>query len=57
MAEFDALFAEAVQGVARPERARLRLDLVFNPDNAARAADTPTCASTPEASRTGPRPG
>ncbi|MFD8533615.1 hypothetical protein ACFV0L_40010 [Streptosporangium canum] len=28
-----------MQGVARPERARLRLDLVFSPDNAARAAE------------------
>ncbi|WP_197093419.1 hypothetical protein [Nonomuraea sp. SBT364] len=39
VAEFDALFAEAVQGVARPDRTRLRLDLVFSPGNAARAAE------------------
>ncbi|WP_090764550.1 hypothetical protein [Nonomuraea maritima] len=39
IAEFDALFADAVWGVARPERVRLRLDLAFSPDNAARAAD------------------
>ncbi|MFI9595435.1 hypothetical protein [Nonomuraea sp. NPDC052265] len=39
VAEFDALFAEAVQGVARPEHTRLRLELVFGPDNAARAAE------------------
>ncbi|TDD19680.1 hypothetical protein [Nonomuraea diastatica] len=38
VAEFDALFAEAVQALARPERTRLLLDLVFGPDNAARAA-------------------
>jgi hypothetical protein len=39
VAEFDALFAEAVQGVARPEHTWLRLELVFSPDNAARAAE------------------
>jgi hypothetical protein len=39
VAEFDALFADAVQGLARPERTRLRLDLAFSPDNAARAAE------------------
>ncbi|MGV9772454.1 hypothetical protein [Streptosporangium sp. NPDC003464] len=39
VAEFDALFADAVQGVARPERTRLRLELVFSPDNAARTAE------------------
>ncbi|MGV9386459.1 hypothetical protein ACWDRB_62400 [Nonomuraea sp. NPDC003707] len=39
VAEFDALFAEAVQGVARLEHTRLRLELVFSPDNAARAAN------------------
>ncbi|WP_049563987.1 hypothetical protein [Nonomuraea sp. SBT364] len=39
VAEFDALFADAVQELARPERTRLRLDLVFSPDNAARAAE------------------
>ncbi|NUP38979.1 MAG: hypothetical protein HOY76_18670, partial [Streptomyces sp.] len=39
VAEFDDLFADAVQGVARPERTRLRLDLVFSPDNAARTAE------------------
>ncbi|MBB5784504.1 hypothetical protein [Nonomuraea jabiensis] len=37
-AEFDALFAGAVQAVHRPGRTRLRLDLLFAPDNAARAA-------------------
>ncbi|MEU1879639.1 hypothetical protein ABZ470_20190 [Streptosporangium sp. NPDC020072] len=39
VAEFDALFAEAVQDVARPEHTRLRLELVFGPGNAARAAE------------------
>ncbi|WP_326631783.1 hypothetical protein OIE67_44225 [Nonomuraea fuscirosea] len=39
VAEFDALFAEAVQAVQRPERTRLRLELVFSPDHAARAAE------------------
>ncbi|HEX4812857.1 MAG TPA: hypothetical protein VFV66_08915 [Nonomuraea sp.] len=39
VAEFDALFTDAVQGLARPERTRLRLDLVFSPDNAALAAE------------------
>ncbi|MEU1387977.1 MULTISPECIES: hypothetical protein [unclassified Nonomuraea] len=39
VAEFDALFADAVRGVARPERTRLRLDLVLSPDHAARAAE------------------
>jgi hypothetical protein len=39
VAEFDALFAEAVRGVARPERTRLRLELVFSPEGAARAAE------------------
>ncbi|MFF4771456.1 hypothetical protein ACFY05_01205 [Microtetraspora fusca] len=39
VAEFDALFAEAVQAITRPERTRLRLELVFGPDNAARAAE------------------
>ncbi|MFF4414457.1 hypothetical protein ACFYY8_18170 [Streptosporangium sp. NPDC001559] len=39
VAEFDALFADAVRGVARPEHTRLRLDLAFSPDNAARAAE------------------
>ena len=39
VAEFDALFADAVRGVARPEHTRLRLELVFSPDNAARAAE------------------
>ncbi len=37
-AEFDALFAEAVQAVHRPGRTRLLLDLLFAPDNAARAS-------------------
>jgi hypothetical protein len=39
VAEFDALFAEAVQGTTRPEPARLRLDLIFTAENAARAAE------------------
>jgi hypothetical protein len=39
VAGFDALFADAVQGLTRPERTRLRLDLVFSPDNATRAAE------------------
>ncbi|GGO82865.1 hypothetical protein [Nonomuraea cavernae] len=39
VAEFDALFADALRGVARPEHTRLRLDLAFSPDNAARAAE------------------
>ncbi|NUW29965.1 hypothetical protein HTZ77_00740 [Nonomuraea sp. SMC257] len=39
VAEFDALFAEAVQVVQRPEETRLRLELVFSPDNAARVAE------------------
>ncbi|MFI7617859.1 hypothetical protein ACIBP6_42235 [Nonomuraea terrae] len=37
VAEFDALFAEVVLTVQRPERERLRLALVLTPDNAARA--------------------
>ncbi|MGW4961691.1 hypothetical protein ACWEPL_31115 [Nonomuraea sp. NPDC004186] len=39
VAEFDALFAEAVQALSRPEHTRLRLELVFTPDNAAHAAE------------------
>ncbi|MFB4269653.1 hypothetical protein [Nonomuraea sp. GTA35] len=39
VAEFDALFADAVQDLARPERTRLRLELVFSPEHAARAAE------------------
>ncbi|MGW0804438.1 hypothetical protein [Nonomuraea sp. NPDC002799] len=39
VAEFDALFAEAVQALSRPDRTRLRLELVVSPDNAARAAE------------------
>ncbi|WP_329081264.1 MULTISPECIES: hypothetical protein [unclassified Streptosporangium] len=39
VAEFDALFAEAVQAVTRPQRTRLRLELVFSPEHAARAAE------------------
>ncbi|MFF0312157.1 hypothetical protein ACFYSC_32370 [Streptosporangium sp. NPDC004379] len=39
VAEFDALFTETVQGVTRPEHTRLRLELVFSRDNAARAAE------------------
>ncbi|MFE0155790.1 hypothetical protein ACFWY5_52260 [Nonomuraea sp. NPDC059007] len=38
-AEFDALFAEAVQTVLRPGRELLRLELVFSPEHAARAAE------------------
>jgi hypothetical protein len=36
VAEFDALFAEAVRAVARPDRTRLRLEL--DGESAARAA-------------------
>ncbi|MFF0246998.1 hypothetical protein ACWEU6_13655 [Streptosporangium sandarakinum] len=39
VAEFDALFTDAVRGAARPEPTRLRLELVFSPGNAARAAE------------------
>ncbi|MCK2218244.1 hypothetical protein MF672_031300 [Actinomadura sp. ATCC 31491] len=39
VAEFDALFADAVQAVQHPEQTRLRLELVFSPENAARAAE------------------
>ncbi|MEU4232842.1 hypothetical protein AB0F17_51855 [Nonomuraea sp. NPDC026600] len=39
VAEFDALFADAVQALTRPERARLHLELVFSPEHAARAAE------------------
>jgi hypothetical protein len=39
VAEFDALFADALQAVVRPEPTRLRLELVFSPGNAARAAE------------------
>jgi hypothetical protein len=39
VAEFDGLFAEAVQALSRPDEARLRLELVFSPQNAARAAE------------------
>ncbi|MEN3540115.1 hypothetical protein AAH991_33740 [Microbispora sp. ZYX-F-249] len=38
LAEFDALFAEAVRAVRREERERLRLELVPAPEHAARAA-------------------
>jgi hypothetical protein len=38
-AEFEALFAEAVRGAARPDRTRLRWNLVFDPATAARAAE------------------
>ncbi|TDD10987.1 hypothetical protein E1292_06305 [Nonomuraea deserti] len=38
LAEFDTLFADAVRSVARPDRTRLRLDLVLSPGNASRAA-------------------
>ncbi|MEU8386341.1 hypothetical protein [Streptosporangium sp. NPDC048865] len=39
LAEFDALFADAVRAVARPEQTRLRLELVLGPEHAARAAE------------------
>jgi hypothetical protein len=39
VAEFDALFADAVQALARPEPTRLRLELVFSPEHAAWAAE------------------
>ncbi|GAB3136620.1 hypothetical protein [Microbispora hainanensis] len=39
VAEFDALFAEAVQAVRRPGREVLRLELAFSPEHAARAAE------------------
>jgi hypothetical protein len=39
VAEFDGLFTGAVRAVARPEPTRLRLELTFSPDNAARAAE------------------
>ncbi|WP_327045712.1 hypothetical protein OG320_29175 [Microbispora sp. NBC_01189] len=39
VAEFDALFAETVRAVRREERARLRLELRFSPEHAARAAE------------------
>ncbi|GAA5075505.1 hypothetical protein HNP84_005980 [Thermocatellispora tengchongensis] len=39
VAEFDALFADAVQTVVRLAPTRLRLELVFGPEHAARAAE------------------
>ncbi len=39
LAEFDRLLTETVQAVTRPARDRLRLDLAFSPQNAARTAD------------------
>jgi hypothetical protein len=39
VAEFDALFASAVQGVTRPDRTRLRWELEFSPEVAAQAAE------------------
>lgn len=39
VAEFDALFTDAVRTVTRPERTRLRLDLAFHPEHAGRAAE------------------
>ncbi|MFC5828016.1 hypothetical protein [Nonomuraea insulae] len=39
VAEFDALFADAVQAVVRPEPTRLRLELVCSPEHAAQAAE------------------
>lgn len=36
--EFGGLFGEAVTSVSRPEPDRLRLDLVFSPETAARTA-------------------
>lgn len=38
VAEFDALFADAVQEVSRPDRTRLRWALEFTPETAERAA-------------------
>ncbi|MGV9306250.1 hypothetical protein [Nonomuraea sp. NPDC003727] len=42
VAEFDALFADAVQRVERPGRERLLLELAFTSGNAARAAELAT---------------
>ncbi|MET8340771.1 hypothetical protein ABZV14_38645 [Streptosporangium canum] len=39
VAEFDALFADAVQALERPDRTRLRLELAVSPEHAARAAE------------------
>jgi hypothetical protein len=39
VAEFDAFFADAVRAIERPERTRLRLDVIFTPENAAQAAE------------------
>ncbi|MFF0311909.1 hypothetical protein ACFYSC_31105 [Streptosporangium sp. NPDC004379] len=39
VAEFDALFTEAVQAVRRERPTRLRLELAFSPGHAARAAE------------------
>jgi hypothetical protein len=39
VAEFDALFADAAQALSRPDRTRLRLELTFTPEHAARAAE------------------
>lgn len=39
VAEFDTLFADAVHAVVRPGRTRLRWELEFTPEVAARAAE------------------
>ncbi|MFI6456236.1 hypothetical protein ACIBF6_32310 [Streptosporangium amethystogenes] len=39
VAEFDALFAETVQAIERPEPGLLRLELVYEAATAARAAE------------------
>ena len=39
VAEFDRLFSDAVRAVTRPGPTRLRLELGFSPENAARAAE------------------
>ncbi|WP_371786939.1 hypothetical protein [Streptosporangium subroseum] len=39
VAEFDALFAQAVRAVSRPDQGRLRLELTFSPLIAAQAAE------------------
>ncbi|MEV0348297.1 hypothetical protein AB0H88_21195 [Nonomuraea sp. NPDC050680] len=39
VAEFDALFAEVVLAIQRPDPTRLRLELIITAENAARAAE------------------
>ncbi|MEV4895576.1 hypothetical protein AB0K48_40005, partial [Nonomuraea sp. NPDC055795] len=39
VAEFDALFTDAVRALQRPDRTRLRLELAVSPEHAARAAE------------------